>query len=197
MHGPLRSRHAPKTTRMLRPTDTLRAEHSVTSLGLSVLAGIAAHLRGGGAFPADDVAEVLRFLREFVQAVHLRKESECLYPGAAMAGDEAAAAMVGELMRLHDEVGDLLHALVLFWEPSGDLLPEEQCAFAATAATLAARVERMQQLEENALFPACDASVPADDQLDWNRRFAELERDRTPAATWQARLTALAQRWHD
>lgn len=182
---------------MQRPTDTLRAEHAITSQGLAVLQTMAAHVRHGGSFPSADVAEVLSFLREFLLSVHLRKESTVVYPAVAMGGDENAATLVGDLMRMHEEVCELLHSLILFWEPIGDLTPAEQQGFADTATTLIARVGHMQEIEERELFPACEADVPADDLLGFRAQFAELERERATAAAWQPRLAALAQRWLD
>ncbi len=182
---------------MQRPTDTLRGDHAITSRGIAVLRAIAAHGRGGGEFPTADTATLLRFLREFLLAVHLRKESEVVCPAVAMCGDEPAAAVVGDLLRMHDEVGELLHTLVLFWEPVGELTPAEQQGFADTAATLASLVARMQRIEEDRLFPACDASVPADDQLGWNEQFAHFDRDPAIVAAWRARLEVLAERWRD
>lgn len=194
MHGPLPPRHA-TPRRMLRPTDQLRAEHEVVAQALDVLSAIAASIERGAAFPADDAATVLRFLREFVVAVHLRKESEHVGPALVMAGDERTAGLVGDWMRLHGEVIDLLHALVLFWEPSSELTRAERTGFAETAAAFRARVQRMHQLEERELFPACDASIPADDQLGFCERFAELERERGGVAEWRARVRALARTW--
>jgi hemerythrin-like domain-containing protein len=180
---------------MQRPTDSLRADHATTSLALEVLCAIAGHVRARGSFPTADVAVLLRFLREFLLAVHLRKESDVVCPAVVMCGDERTAGLVGDLMRKHDEVSELLHSLVLFWEPVGDLTAAEQEGFADTADTLAARVHRMQELEENHLFPACEATVPADDLLGWKQQFAELERERGAAAAWRTRLEELAQRW--
>jgi hemerythrin-like domain-containing protein len=180
---------------MLRPTDTLRAEHATTAQGVRILAAIAAHVQAGAVFPTADVAEVLRFLREFLLGVHLRKESEILYPLVAMHGDEHTAAVVGDLVRLQDEVSALLHTLILFWEPVGDLTSAERQGFVDTAATFTARVARMQAIEERELFSACDRTVPADDQIDWQARFADLERGRPPLAAWRERLAPLAARW--
>lgn len=180
---------------MQRPTDSLRADHALTSRGLEILAAIAGHVRQGGDLPAADVATVLRFLREFLLAVHLRKESEIVCPAVAMRGDDGAANLVGELLRMHEQVGELLQALVLLWEPVGDLTPAEQQGFAETTAALTALVARMQQLEERRLFPACDIAVPADDQLAWRAQFAELEREPDAAAVWCGRLEPLAGRW--
>jgi hypothetical protein len=127
--------------------------------------------------------------------VHLRKESEVVCPAVAMGGDERAAALVGDLVRMHDEVSDLLHTLVLFWEPVGNLTPAEQRGFADTAATLASLVTRMQEIEEGRLFPACDAAVPADDQLGWNEQFARFDRGPATKATWRTQVQLLAERW--
>ena len=161
----------------------------------AVLTAIADSLRDGSAFPAEDCTTVLRFHREFVLAVHMRKEQELLYPAVAMQGDELAAECVGELLRLHEQVAELTHSLVLFWEPAGDVTAAERCAFATTADVLVGRLQRMQEIEEERLFPACNTAVPADDQLDWMAQFARLEATRGSLEQWRARIEDLAQRW--
>jgi hemerythrin-like domain-containing protein len=190
MQGP----SAPRL-RMHRPTDNLRADHVLTAQGLAVLLGIGSHVRAGGSFPAADCAMALRFLREFVLAVHLRKEIELVCPAVAMRGDDRAAELVGELMRLHEEVGELTHSLILFWVPVDDLTTEERAVFADTCEAVTARLARMQQLEEAQLFPACDASIPADDQLDWIDRFGQLEQERGTRSIWAQRLAPLLPQW--
>jgi hemerythrin-like domain-containing protein len=180
---------------MLRPTDTLRSDHALTATGLAVLQAVAREVRSGQPFPADDCAILLRFLREFELAVHLRKEAELICPAVAMRGDDRAAALVGELMRMQEEVAELTHALVLFWEPASELSPGERAGFADTVDALATRILRMQHLEENELFPACDAAVPADDQLEWIEQFARLEAERGGRGVWAARLRKLAATW--
>lgn len=180
---------------MLRPTDNLRADHAVVSRGIAALQGLACHVRRGGAFPVADCALLLRFLREFVIAVHMRKEQGHVCPAVAMRGDDAAAALVGELARLHEEVIELTHALVLFWEPVGELSPEERAGFANTVDAVTGRARRMQQLEEGDLYPVCDRVVPADDQLDWNREWHQLETERGGRTSWADQILAVAERW--
>ena len=180
---------------MQRPTDTLRRDHAITAVALSALDGVGKHVAAGGEFPAADVATLLRFLREFLLAVHLRKENEAVCPAVAMRGDDAAAALVGELMRMQEEVTELVHSLVLFWEPVGELTPDERRGFAETVAALTARVLRMQELEEQRLFPMCDAAIPADDQLDWVTNFSALDADRGGAMAWGNCIGTLARRW--
>jgi hemerythrin-like domain-containing protein len=184
-----------KSRRMQRATDDLRADHVLTTRGVRVLAAIADWVASGGEFPATDCATVLRFLREWVIAVHMRKEDEVLGPAVAMRADEDDAAIVGELMRLHEEIVELTHSLVLFWEPIGDLTPAERTGFAETVKALVARLERRQLLEEGTLFPACDACVPADDQLDWSEQFAQLEAERSNRHAWSNCIEQLAASW--
>ncbi|MBL8748640.1 MAG: hemerythrin domain-containing protein [Planctomycetes bacterium] len=179
--------------RMQRATDSLRTEHTLAARALAVLTAIARHVRNGDSFPTQDVAVVLRFLRESLLAVHMRKDTDVVWPALAMHGDESTAARIGELFRLHADVTDLVHSLMLFWEPVDDLSAPERLGFADTVDALVASVRRMQKIEEGALFPACD-HVPADDRLDWPRRFAELEADRAPLA-WSERIATLERVW--
>lgn len=167
----------------------------LTTRGIGVLAAIADCVEVGDEFPAADCASVLRFLREWVIAVHMRKEDEILGPAVAMRGDEKAAAIVGELMRLREEIVELAHALVLFWEPVNDLTDAERAGFAETVKALIARLSRRQLLEENDLFPACDVNVPADDQLDWLEQFTQLEAERSSREFWATKIGQLATNW--
>ncbi|MEO6595783.1 MAG: hemerythrin domain-containing protein [Planctomycetota bacterium] len=180
---------------MLRPTDNLRCDHALATHGLAVLAAIARQVRHGSGFPASDIATLLRFLREFVLAVHMRKENDHVCPAVAMRGDDRSAALVGELLRMHDEAAELVHALVMFWEPVGDLTAPESLGFADTAEALEARILRIQAIEEQELFPTCDAVVPADDQLDWIAAFERLEAERCSRAVWAQRVGDLAKVW--
>ncbi|MDO8349518.1 MAG: hemerythrin domain-containing protein [Planctomycetota bacterium] len=180
---------------MPRPTDNLRADHSVVARALVVLEALADHVRSGGSFPVQDCATVLRFLREFLLPIHFRKENELVWPAVAMRGEERSAALVGDLLRLQDEVAELVHTLVVFWEPVGELTSAEREGFAATATALVAQLRRMQELEEHELFRMCDATVPADDQLGWLAAFAQLDGERGPLAQWATRIDRLVRDW--
>ncbi|MGC6488714.1 MAG: hemerythrin domain-containing protein [Planctomycetota bacterium] len=182
---------------MQRPTQHLIDDHEVAALGVQCLAAMGRQVEAGARFPAEDVATALRFLREWVVAVHMRKEDSLLAPAVAMRGDDDSAALVGELMRLHDEIDELLQSLVLFWEPLGKLTDEEQRGFAAAVDALIQRLRRRQQLEEQQLFPACERFVGADDQLSWLEEFRELEDERGRRSEWAERIEALASRWLD
>jgi hemerythrin-like domain-containing protein len=186
---------APRRLRMIRPTDNLRADHVSIARGLDTLVALAAEVRGGGAFPAAECAMLLRFLREFVIGVHLHKEASLVCPALAMQGDEELAAAVGEVLRLHDEVVELGHSLVLFWEPVTDLSEEERAGFADTVDAVAARLRRLARIDEERLFPVCESAVPADDLIGWAEEFARVDAVRGSRQTWDQRLAPLVARW--
>jgi len=179
---------------MNRPTQNLCADHELVAAGLQVLRNIADEVQAGADLPVADTALVVRFLRDFVVGVHLCKEAEAMWPAVAMRGAENCARLVGELLRLQDEVTTLTHSLVLFWEPIGTLSDEERAGFVETVEAVTQRLERMRAIEEEELFPACNAAVPADDQLDWVRRFAEIEHERGSRRQWADRLRPLIRR---
>ena len=185
--------HQPR--RLKRPTDNLRQDHALVGRGMVALGAIAGVVRAGGPLPAADTVTLLRFLREFVIAVHMRKESLVVCPAAAMHGDDAVAGEVGDVLRVHAEIEELVHSLVLFWEPTADLDDAERQGFADTVAAIRQRLARLTELEESALFPLCEAQVPADDQLDWLAQFDALERQRTSRRSWERTLAPVCQRW--
>lgn len=180
---------------MPRHTDSLRADHHVVRQALLALRAIGESVRNGAELPVEDTASLLRFLREFLLANHFRKESEHLWPAVAMRGEEATAAQVGELLRLQQEVTDLVHSLVLFWEPVGELTAAERLGFADTIVALDCHMQHMRRIEEDELFAACDAAVPADDQLDWVPAFRMIDGDKTSRDAWSKLVGALQRKW--
>ena len=190
MHGP----PAPIRLRMIHPLDNLRADHALVARACTALQAIAESVQAGCRFPAADTAVLLRFLRDFLAAVHLHKESSWLWPAIVMRGDDDAAASAGEVARLHEEVTELIHSLVLFWEP-GDLSAPERAGFAAAVQALRDRIERMARIEEEVLFPACVRDVPPDDLLDWIEQFHRVEQERGGAKTWLPILDGVLARW--
>lgn len=181
---------------MTQPTEILRDEHADARRFLRVLGAMARHVALGGGFPTADCADAISYLREFVVAVHFRKESDVVFPAIAMHGSDHHAEEVGLALRLQDEVLTLVHSLVLFWEPSGDLTDAERAGFADAVQTLSCLCERLVDLEERVIFAVAASTVPPDDRLDWPAAFAAIQNDRRSRAAWLALLVSLEQRWH-
>ncbi|MFY9342507.1 MAG: hemerythrin domain-containing protein [Planctomycetota bacterium] len=181
---------------MFRPTDNLRAEHDVLRAGTAVLAAIGRAVGSGHPLPVRDSATIIRFLREFVVGVHFHKEGTWVLPALAVHGDERTAELVGRQLRRQEEVVELIHTLMLFWEPTSALSAAERAGFAETVGAIASRLQQMCTAEEAQLFAMCEAKVPADDRLEWREQFARLERERGGCDRWLPRLQALAAKWH-
>ncbi|MFO1076501.1 MAG: hemerythrin domain-containing protein [Planctomycetota bacterium] len=178
---------------MIRPTDDLRTEHALSAQVASTLAGIRRHVAEGGQFPVADVAEVLRFLRDFLVGVHFRKENEHVWPAVAMHGSGDSATAVGELMGLQAEAAELIGSLVFLWEPLPDLTPIERASFVDTVAALLERLRQMAAIEDP-LLVEFDRSVPGDDQVDL-AALCRAAGSRGNAQSWRSSVAYLARRW--
>lgn len=175
------------------PVDVLLAEHALHRRMLAVFERIVRVVEGGAAFPSNDVASVLGYLREFVELVHQRRESRTIYPLVMELADDRIAEEVGQLLADHDQTQELLQSLWLFWEP-GPLRSDEVAVFVRFAKAYIERLRRHMVVEELSLFPAV---LVVDDQ----RRAeiaAELERKEpglTDLASWSSVVAELEERW--
>lgn len=191
-----RSSHRPPTVPVRAAvTTSLRDDHALIRRVLAVLRAVAGHVGGGGCFPAEDVAALAAFFREFAEHQHHSKEETLLLATLAAHGAEEAAEGVGELLRDHEETRELLYTLTLFWEPTHALTAAEAQAFAQVAQTYADRLVRHMDREEQSYFPLADRVIPGDEQLDLQARFAAFDEGRRSRASWQTIVAEIAQRW--
>ena len=167
---------------------TLRLEHRLIRRMLRCLEIIARQVDLGLPLPQHEVATCLRFFREFVDYEHRGRE-DSLYAALAMEGALHGAAIAGSLTRAQEEDRLLLQALCLFWEPVGDLLPEERAGFATTAATYARRLRRHMDLEERHVHSAIER-LGTDEQA-LRRAEWSTPRARERARYWGDTVAAL------
>jgi hypothetical protein len=104
----------------------LRAEHDDLRLAVGVLAAMADRVAAGCPFPDADCARALLFLQDFAIGVHFQKEGLTLLPATAMFGSAQDAQAAGAVLRSQALFQELLHTLVLFWEPGGGLTDAER-----------------------------------------------------------------------
>jgi hemerythrin-like domain-containing protein len=175
------------------PIDVLLEEHALHRRTLAVLERIAAALVQGSAFPAGDVATVLDYLRDFIEAVHHGKEDTAVYPLVLEVGEEAIAETIGRLVSDHVATKDLLLSLSMFAEP-GDLLDPEREGFCQVVRAYTTRMRRHMALEELHLFPNV-RRVPAADLAELGRRCDEIAVGHRDLATWSLVIAELEERW--
>lgn len=175
------------------PIHVLESEHVLHRRMLAVLERIASHVEARRPFPADDVARVLAYFREFVEVVHHAKEDGSVYPLVLAVGDEDIAEVIGRLIADHQATKELLNSLVLFWEP-GELLEQERIGFCQLARAYSSRMRRHMDLEEAHLFPAAKKLAP-DDKLAVVRQFETVSTGRRDLAHWAAIAADLEEHW--
>lgn len=178
---------------MKDPIQVLESEHVLTRRVLTVLERIAEHVEGGRCFPAADVARVVGYCREFVEAVHHAREDATVYPLVLALGAEENVEVIGRLLADHAATRDLLRSLALFWEPE-DLLEQERAGFCAVARAYCSRMRRHMALEERHLLPHA-AQLPLDDRLAIARQLDSFAEGRRDAAHWSAVVAELEENW--
>lgn len=188
----MRTRLAP----MRSPLDILRREHALLRAALVAIERIGGHVDAGKPFPGADCATLLRFLRDFIGGIHDRKEAEVVFPAVAMYGGDDAAEQIGRLLLAQEQARELLHTLVLFWEPVDELSAAERGCFVETARAYCSHMQRMLMLEETVVFPLAETAVPGDDRLSWSEEFAAIGAERPAALALRRQLLRVSQRWH-
>lgn len=172
-------------------TAPLLAEHALQREALRCLDAVAGSVESGAAFPSDAVAELLTFFREF-GSEHHEKEDAVVVPLALAEGPEDEVETVGRLLAERERSQELLFALMLFWEPEGDLRDHERRGFVDSVRTFVHRQEREMELEERVLYPWVDWAPDADRERA-RRELVELGTGRTDLAAWQGRLDAISR----
>ncbi len=171
------------------PVDLLLHEHRLHRRALTLLEETAQRVERGGVFPAADVAILLMYFREFLEAVHQRRESEWFFPAAVMYGPDSAAEWVGRIVGEHEENKLLLRSLMMFWGP-GDLLDEERTGFVQLVRTYVCRLRRHLDQEERRLFPVARL-IPRAEQEAMGEQFAAIGTQRRTIAQWTREVERL------
>ena len=95
--------------------DQLRDEHAAVRMMLSIWRMIAVRLEKGGSVSADDLENLVAFMKGFVDKCHHKKEEGYLFPALMMFDnpriEEMVKVLTQEHARLHNLVQDLDRAL--------------------------------------------------------------------------------------
>ncbi|MGE0142523.1 MAG: hemerythrin domain-containing protein [Planctomycetota bacterium] len=174
------------------PIQTLLAEHALHRRLLRVFERLARGL-DQGRFPSEDVALVLRYLREFVERSHHHRESLAIHPLVLAVGGDDHAELLGRLIGDHQETSDLLESLCMLWEPT-DLLGEERAIFAQLAQTYIARLRRHMTEEELTIYPLA-ARASAEELADLGAELERMATNHPGVSHWSSVVAQLEERW--
>ena len=182
----------------MKPTQELIAEHTAVLVALQILEKVETALAANDAQAAEDLGQLLDFLKVFVDRCHHGKEEDVLFPELERRGARRDGGPIGVMLMEH-EVG---RGHVRAMSAGFDRLRRAD-AGAATAILESARAYRELlrshiHKENNILFPMADRLVPDDAAAKLLEQFEEIERDRVGAGrheAYHAMLHALKDRY--
>ena len=166
------------TTASVECTRDLRAEHRAVTVVLTVIEEMEERMEEAIEVPADDMRDIVGFLREFVDGCHHAKEEKMLFPALREAGIEGMDDTIEQLETEHvmgrEYVGRIDEEIERF--ENGDVTIARQLA--EDLHGYAQLLRRHIDTEETLLFPQAEETLPPDEQA----RLAE-EYDRHESET--------------
>ena len=155
-------------------TGDLRTEHRAVARMLDIMDEIAASTRRGEPQNADDVSEIIEFLRVFVDKCHHAKEERLLFPAMRAAGASGAEETLGSLFADHAHGREAVTRMA-------SMVPRLD-ADEFTSRALAEAIDGYTQLlrahivrEERDCFDVADRELPATVQEQLNDGYDRIE----------------------
>lgn len=160
------------------PTAELKAEHQGVMRVLAVLERMCQHLEDGEAVASDHLAQVLEFLRVFVDKCHHGKEEDFLFPALEKTGlahdSGPIAVMLAEHAQGRQLVGGLARALEGLAAGDQDAAPDLATAGREYVDLLRAHIHK----EDNVLFALADERLGRAEEERLSQAFELLEAER-------------------
>jgi hemerythrin-like domain-containing protein len=163
---------------MASPTAELKDEHLGVMTVLAVLAVMCGRLEGGEAAATGHLAQVLEFLRVFVDKCHHGKEEDYLFPALERGGMAHDSGPIAVMLAEHAHGRHLVNLLGQALDGLAQARP------GAAADLLTAGREYIELLrahihkEESVLFPLADIRLGQAEQEAMAEDFQRLERER-------------------
>jgi hemerythrin-like domain-containing protein len=161
----------------MKATADLRSEHGGVARMLGIMDAMAARVRQGEHVDLDDLAQVIEFLRVFVDKCHHTKEEELLFPVFSAANMASPEPIVDILLEEHARgratvarIQAALRGLELSDEAARAELAD---ALTWYTALLRAHIER----EEGYCFDVADRELPAAVQDELEEGYERIERE--------------------
>jgi hemerythrin-like domain-containing protein len=162
----------------MRPTQELVAEHDAVLVALGILEKVEAALTVNEAQAAEDLGQLLDFLRVFVDRCHHGKEEDVLFPELERRGARRDGGPIGVMLMEHEvgrgHVRAMSEGLDRLRRADAGAVPAILESARAYRELLRAHIYK----ENNILFPMADRLVPDEAAAKVLEQFATIERDR-------------------
>ncbi|MBE0476766.1 MAG: hemerythrin domain-containing protein [Coriobacteriia bacterium] len=157
-------------------TADLRTEHRAVMAVLGVIEEMEQRFEEARSVPAEDMRDILEFLREFVDACHHAKEERMLFPAMREAGvagaEDTIGLLIGEHVMGRNYVGRIAERLDRY--EAGDVTVARELA--GDLHGYAELLRRHIDTEEDVLFPMADEALPPEERRRLAEAYEEHER---------------------
>jgi hemerythrin-like domain-containing protein len=162
----------------MKPTGELVGEHKAVLIAVQLLEKIADVLANKHDQSEEHLAQLLDFLRVFVDQCHHGKEEEVLFPELERRGVKREGGPIGVMLMEHEagrgHVREMSGGLERLRRGESDAVTAIRKHALAYGELLRAHTDK----EDHVLFPLADRLVSDDVAASMLERFEEIERDR-------------------
>jgi hemerythrin-like domain-containing protein len=162
----------------MKPTEELAAEHGAVLVALQILEKVEAALAANDRQAADDLGQLLDFLKVFVDRCHHGKEEDVLFPEMERRGVPRVGGPIGVMLMEHEVGRGHVRAM-------SDGLDRLRRGEAGAAVAILGHAREYRELlrahihkENSVLFPMADRLVPDEVAATLLEQFEAIERDR-------------------
>ncbi len=156
---------------------SLEEDHRIIELMLPALERMADQFATGEFVRGYDVAQVLGFMREFVEAYHHGKEERELFPALEAGGVPRDSGLVLELVREHREARRCVAIMAAGMSEAVGEDPAAESDFAEYAREYVALLQRNMETEDRELWPLAEKALTEEDDARLAQTYAEIERE--------------------
>jgi len=163
----------------MRPTEELKKEHQAILRMLDILRGVVARLETEGSpVEAEDLAQIVDFIRVFADQCHHGKEEDLLFPAMEAAGIPREGGPIGVMLQEHtigrDHVRGMAEAVKGC--QAGD--PQARRAFAQEASAYRDLLSQHITKEDNILYMMADMHLTPETERELLEAFERVEREK-------------------
>ena len=157
------------------PFEILGQEHAVISRMVGVLSALVSTAEGGGEPNRKDVADCVRFFREFVDLNHHEKEESILFPALTYAGFDWNSEPLARVRREHDLERYLMRSLRQTALEDDAWSADDLRHFSSVGREFVALQEHHLAHERDTVFPAARETLGREQAQQVLDDFAELD----------------------
>jgi hemerythrin-like domain-containing protein len=162
----------------MKATKELKDEHGGIKVMLAILGKVCERLESGQGVEPAHLAEILEFLKVFVDRCHHAKEEDHLFPAMEKAGIPNDGGPIGVMLLEHQAGRDFIRGMTNAAGAMSEGDPGAATRFAANARSYTDLLLQHIDKEDNVLYPMAEARLSGDADGALAAAFEKVEEER-------------------